>query len=228
MILLIVFFYFGCCFGSFAYCLANHWTRSTFKLNARSSCHHCHKQLAWYELFPLFSYLFQYGRCNHCKLSIPSSYWIVEAITGLLFVHFFYYYSEDSRLLLTGITLAVLFIMSLCDICDRWVPDSLQLLLLVCSLLQIDFKLILWLPLLLLNSLLLLLIYYNWIGGADVKLLFTFQLLIPIDAFPVFLFIASLSGLLFMLGSRFIKKPILELPFVPFLSLAYYCILIYF
>ena len=148
MILLIVFFYFGCCFGSFAYCLANHWTRSTFKLNTRSSCHHCHKQLAWYELFPLFSYLFQYGRCNHCKLSIPSSYWIVEAITGLLFVHFFYYYSEDSRLLLTGITLAVLFIMSLCDICDRWVPDSLQLLLLVCSLLQIDFKLILWLPLL--------------------------------------------------------------------------------
>jgi leader peptidase (prepilin peptidase)/N-methyltransferase len=54
-------------------------------LGGRSSCMSCHTQLAWYELVPVFSYIFLRGKCKTCKETISKQYVIVEFLTGLLF-----------------------------------------------------------------------------------------------------------------------------------------------
>ena len=39
-------------------------------MTPRSHCPHCHHSLQWFELIPLFSYVFLKGRCGHCAQSI--------------------------------------------------------------------------------------------------------------------------------------------------------------
>ncbi len=55
-------------------------------LAGSSHCLSCQSYLRWYELFPLLSYLGLRGRCRTCSAYIPSRYFWVELITGLLFV----------------------------------------------------------------------------------------------------------------------------------------------
>lgn len=52
----------------------------------RSRCPRCRAQLAWYELVPVFSFLFLRGKCRHCKHSISIQYPLVELLTSIAFV----------------------------------------------------------------------------------------------------------------------------------------------
>lgn len=51
----------------------------------RSKCLSCNKILQWYELFPLFSFLVQRGKCRKCKAKISWQYPMVELATGIFF-----------------------------------------------------------------------------------------------------------------------------------------------
>jgi leader peptidase (prepilin peptidase)/N-methyltransferase len=46
----------------------------------------CGHQLTWYDLFPLFSYLFLGGKCRYCKAKISKQYPIVEFVNGAMAV----------------------------------------------------------------------------------------------------------------------------------------------
>lgn len=54
-------------------------------IDGRSACFACAKTLEWYELIPVFSYLFQKGKCRKCKSSISRQYILVEILTAALF-----------------------------------------------------------------------------------------------------------------------------------------------
>lgn len=55
----------------------------------RSFCPYCQHQLSWYDLIPIFSFLFLGGRCGYCKNKISIQYPLVEIATGLLFLFVF-------------------------------------------------------------------------------------------------------------------------------------------
>jgi leader peptidase (prepilin peptidase)/N-methyltransferase len=55
-------------------------------LGGSSHCLSCAKQLRWYELFPLFSYVALRGRCLGCKSFVPVRYFVVEFLTAGMFV----------------------------------------------------------------------------------------------------------------------------------------------
>ncbi len=55
-------------------------------LTGRSHCTHCGHILGPVELVPVFSYLFLLGKCRKCKAKISPRYFIIEIITGLLFL----------------------------------------------------------------------------------------------------------------------------------------------
>lgn len=55
-------------------------------VSKRSHCMTCGHQLAWYDLFPLFSYLALGGKCRYCKAHISKQYPIIEATNGVLAV----------------------------------------------------------------------------------------------------------------------------------------------
>lgn len=86
-ILIIVF---GACVGSFLNVVILRLPAGE-KLTGRSHCPACHRQLNWWELFPLFSYLMLRGRCSFCKVKISSRYFAVELVVALLFAASFFY-----------------------------------------------------------------------------------------------------------------------------------------
>lgn len=54
-----------------------------------SHCMSCGAQLRWFDLVPLFSWLFLRGKCRRCKAAISVQYPIVEALNGALWVFVF-------------------------------------------------------------------------------------------------------------------------------------------
>ena len=54
-------------------------------LQGRSRCFSCGKNLVWYELVPVLSYLFQRGRCRGCSSHISSETVFTELAMGITF-----------------------------------------------------------------------------------------------------------------------------------------------
>ncbi len=131
----IFFFIFGTIIGSFLNVVALRY--NTGRSNGgRSSCYSCNKALCWYELFPLFSFMFLRGRCRSCKSKISWQYPLVEFVTGVLslglflkfnfllfgifdplaFLNFAYYF----------LIFAILVVISVYDFRHKIIPDGLS------------------------------------------------------------------------------------------------------
>ena len=66
-------FVFGICIGSFLnVCIYRIPLKETI-VSDRSHCMKCGHTLAWYDLFPLFSWLSLGGKCRYCKARSASS-----------------------------------------------------------------------------------------------------------------------------------------------------------
>lgn len=83
-------FLFGLIFGSFLNVVTIRYNpdkgfSNIRSIGGRSRCPICRKQLAWYELVPVFSFLFLLGKCRHCGHRISLQYPIVELATALIF-----------------------------------------------------------------------------------------------------------------------------------------------
>ncbi|MCR5205850.1 MAG: prepilin peptidase [Lachnospiraceae bacterium] len=86
VIIYIFIFIFGIIVGSFLnVCILRIPLKETI-VSKRSHCMSCGHQLAWYDLFPLFSYLFLRGKCRYCKAKISKQYPIVEGFNGIVAV----------------------------------------------------------------------------------------------------------------------------------------------
>ncbi len=70
----------GLILGSFANVLI---LRGGINLGGRSACPHCKRTLSWYELVPVFSWIFLRGRCQTCRASISIQYPLVELLMML-------------------------------------------------------------------------------------------------------------------------------------------------
>lgn len=59
--------------------------RGRFRLGGRSFCPFCKKQLQWFELIPLISFVIQKRRCRGCDALISWQYPMVELGTAIAF-----------------------------------------------------------------------------------------------------------------------------------------------
>lgn len=84
--LYIIIFIIGISFGSF-YSLAIYRIPKRVNIVTKHSfCPNCGHKLGVLELIPIFSYIFLRGKCKHCKQKIKPRYFILELLSGLIFV----------------------------------------------------------------------------------------------------------------------------------------------
>ena len=79
-------FMFGLLFGSFFNVVGYRIPNGMSIVKPGSFCPKCRHELKWYELIPVFSFIFQGGKCRKCKCKISWFYPIVESLTGVLFL----------------------------------------------------------------------------------------------------------------------------------------------
>lgn len=92
-----------------------------------SHCPKCENALSWYENIPILSYLFQFGKCRHCKGQISWQYPVVELVTALLtaaLVHKF-----GLTMIAAGYVLFMfmLMVITVIDIHHQIIPDIMSL-----------------------------------------------------------------------------------------------------
>lgn len=81
-------FLYGICIGSFSnVCILRVPVKES--IVPGSHCMTCGHKLAWYDLVPLFSWLFLGGKCRYCHKKISKQYPLVEGANGLLYALIF-------------------------------------------------------------------------------------------------------------------------------------------
>lgn len=85
-IIYLIIFVFGTVIGSFYNVLGYRLPKKESIVFPSSHCPNCNHQLNFFDLFPIFSYIFLKGKCRYCKQKISIIYPLIELLTGILFV----------------------------------------------------------------------------------------------------------------------------------------------
>jgi prepilin signal peptidase PulO-like enzyme (type II secretory pathway) len=216
-------------------------------LAGSSHCLSCQTPLRFYELFPLVSYLSLRGRCRSCSAHIPSRYFWVELLTGLLFV--------AVVLTLTPLwwpfgffLVSLLVVVTVYDIYHLVIPQSFVWVLLACSVIAVGGEYLMLPDYIRVGEHLLagFLAYGffaflwkvsqgRWIGYGDAKLAWPLGLLVGVSGMFSMIVLAFWVGTVISLGIlllgrlankrgkthlRFLATPLTmksEVPFAPFL-----------
>lgn len=84
--LYIIIFIMGTLFGSFYTLAVYRIPKKIDIIRTHSFCPNCNHKLGFFELIPVLSYLFLGGKCKQCKQKIRPRYFILELLSGIVFV----------------------------------------------------------------------------------------------------------------------------------------------
>ncbi|WP_462259137.1 prepilin peptidase [Vagococcus teuberi] len=82
----ILLFFLGGSLASFFVLVGQRTRNSQSIVLPKSHCSVCKHELSWYELVPVFSFLFLRGNCLFCFSTIPRQSMCWEVVSGLLFI----------------------------------------------------------------------------------------------------------------------------------------------
>lgn len=82
----IIIFIFGITIGSFLNVCIYRIPLGESIVTAPSHCMTCGRKLKWYDMVPVFSWLFLGVKCRNCKSKISVQYPIIEGVNGILYV----------------------------------------------------------------------------------------------------------------------------------------------
>lgn len=228
----IFFFLLGTIVGSFLNVLILRYGKS---LGGRSHCVDCQKQLSWYELIPILSFVYLRGKCFSCGKRISIQYPLVELLTGALFLGVFLKTGDIVETLFIIFLFSMLVFMLVYDLYHKIIPDFFSYGFAVLSFVYMilfvpyDYLAILAGPILFLPFFILWIVSSGrWLGLGDGKLAvgigWFLGLYGGISAILLAFWIGALFGIGLMLISQLSssKKAITmktEVPFAPFLIL---------
>ena len=196
----------------------------------RSKCPKCEKTLKWYDLIPLFSFIFTLGKCRYCLKPISFQYPLMELATGFLFAFLFYKLGLTLNLLFLAVIFSMALIIFVFDLITQEIPDIIAYIAIGIALIYSlvnnykEFPYAL-LAVAIAGGLFAALVYVSsekWMGKGDIKIGFLMGLLLSYPKVFVGLFIAFVLGALVGLILIYFKKKTLksQIPFGPFLVLS--------
>lgn len=206
-----------------------------------SHCEKCKKQLQWYDLIPVLSYVFTKGKCTKCGKKINIYYPISELFLGISM--FLLYYTSSQWYVY--IILIILFCFTYFDIEYKGIPQTPTLLFLMSGLIYTVVNSIINHELLsnaLLSGLLLivgittlLIIMYGFknlkegFGFGDFLILVTLSMFLTTQQFWLLfwisIFLALIVSIFGFITKKYNRKT--ALPLLPFFTLGYIVVVTY-
>lgn len=183
--LYIVVFIYGLLIGSFLNVLIYRMPKKENIAVVRSHCMKCNYQLEWYDLVPLFSWLFLRGKCRKCGEKISVQYPIIESTNGILYLLVFYKFGLSIESLLYCLLFSALLALSVIDFRTYEIPVGFNYFILILGLVRLVTDYVNWsnyvIGFLAVSTFLFIIIVASKgraMGGGDMKLMATCGLLI--------------------------------------------------
>lgn len=223
-------FILGLVLGSFYLVVATRLPKGEDILVSRSRCDECKKELKWYNLIPIFSYVFQKGKCTYCHKKISPIHLIVELVTGCSFLicYLICGFSYEFFAGLVVISLTILIYIS--DFKYMIILDSP---LVISTIIIVILKLIyfglsttlfsilsgicLFLIMLMVQKLGEYLFKKDALGGGDIKFSFVIGLILNYELGLVAIILSTFLALPYSVASLYLLKNN-EVPYGPFLA----------
>lgn len=242
IVLALVFSFFLATLASFFNVVIVRTAREESFIKGRSKCDACHKQIAWFDNLPIFSFLLLKGRCRHCQKRIAKTYFLTELLAFifgmvfyLLYAHFAWWQGVDAQQLAIGFLLFfILIFVFLADWQYLLVPDFFVVLLAILVVVgQFLSGKSWWEPLgaVLFSTFFFSALYFlakkilgkEALGLGDIKLMMPLAFILSWPKIIMAIFLAFIVGgifaMLILLAGR--KKFGQALPFAPFLLIAF-------
>ena len=200
-----------------------------------SHCTTCSTKLKWYDNIPVFSYTILKGKCRYCDEKISNQYPMIELLNGIIYLLLFYKFNLSVDFIFYALISSVLVVITLIDLKEMIIPDSLVITILILSTLH---KLINYyinhVPMHLLNSfgglalagglfLLIVILSRGGMGGGDVTLIGALGFVLGIKLILLNIFLSFVLGgiiSVFLLATK-IKSKKDPIPFGPFIVLGF-------
>lgn len=210
----------------------------------RSKCPKCKKNLAWWQLLPLVSFIFLRGKCFMCKKPITCKYFFLELMTGLVLAVLFLKYPFisgttvmlfDLRVLgefiFHGLIVTILIAVFFYDLETKEIPDIFLIVLgvitVIGSLLFSGLNIIS-----IILALIISLVFFGgqilvskgqWLGEGDFYLSLIFAVLLGWEQFILFIVATYFIGAAISIPLLITKTAKMKssVPFAPFMICGY-------
>ncbi|MBO6108197.1 MAG: prepilin peptidase [Eubacterium sp.] len=125
-----VVFIYGIVIGSFLNVCICRIPKHENIVRVNSHCMACGHRLKWYDLFPLFSWIFLRGKCRYCGEKISVQYPVIEALNGILYIVVFYINGWSLESVLWCIVTSCLIVLSVIDFRTMLIPVGTYIIIL--------------------------------------------------------------------------------------------------
>lgn len=117
----------GCMVGSFLNVCIYRLPRNLSVVRPRSKCPKCDNGIAWYDNFPIVSWLALGAKCRYCGETISWQYPFIEALTGVLFVCVYWRFGMVPATPVYMLLVAGLILVTFVDLADWTIPNEVTM-----------------------------------------------------------------------------------------------------
>ena len=196
---------------------------------SRSHCMSCGKQIKWYDLVPLVSYLILGGKCRYCKTKLSVQYPLVEFANGLGYAIIAIVNGVNLTSILYCLCTSALLTLSVIDWKTYEIPVAFNIFIGILGILRLLTDLEHWytyaIGFVSVSGFLFLIFLFTkgrGIGGGDIKLMAAAGLLVGWKYIILSLGLGCVIGSIIHLILMKIQKKERVLAFGPYLSLGIY------
>lgn len=233
-IVLTICFIYGLLIGSFLNVCIYRIPEKQSVVVVRSHCMSCGKQIKWYDLVPLVSFLILRGRCRYCKAKLSWQYPAVEALNGILYGIIVLVNGFNITSILYCLATSALLALSIIDWRTYEIPPSFNIFIGILGIIRLILDLPHWYNYVIgfvsVSGFLLLIFLVTkgrGIGFGDVKLMAAAGLLLGWKLIILSLGLGCVLGSIIHITLMYVKDKDRVLAFGPYLSLGIFISMLY-
>ncbi len=200
-----------------------------------SHCEKCNKQLLWYELIPIFSFLIFKAKCTQCGYKVPLYYPVTEFLLGLSIASIYYF----SLPITFYILILFFFVMSYFDRVYKGIPKDIVHIFLLYSFVSFVIYTVVYKEIQD-NSILFATIFASFVfflsktlkkkfGIGDLLVMFSLGFILSLPFYLSFLYVFLFVSLIYSLILMSIKKATIRtsIPLLPLMFISFSLVLIF-